>query len=175
MNTIIENLKERRSYRKYKPEQIKDEELEIVLEAGAYAPSAMGAQSAIMVAVQDKETIAQLSRMNAEVFGKPGMDPFYGAPTVVVVLADKSLVPTYVEDGSLVLGNLMNAAHSIGLASCWIHRAKEMFASEEGQEILKKWGIHGDYVGVGHCILGYPDGEVPQAKPRKDGYITIIK
>lgn len=173
MNQTIQDLKERRSYRKYKPEQIKDEELEMVLEAGAYAPSGMGAQPAVMVAVQDKETIEQLSKMNAAVLGSES-DPFYGAPTVVVVLAKKHR-NTYVEDGSLVLGNLMNAAHALGLGSCWIHRAKEMFESEDGQALLRKWGLDSDYVGIGHCILGYPDGEVPKAKDRKEGYIKIIK
>lgn len=173
MNQTIQDLKERRSYRKYQPEQIKDEELEMILEAGAYAPTGMGAQSPTMIAVQDKETIAQLSKMNAGVMGNDG-DPFYGAPTIVVVLAKRDHV-TNVEDGSLVLGNLMNAAHALGLASCWIHRAKEVFESEEGKALLKRWGIQGDYIGVGHCILGYPEGDVPKAKPRKDGYITIIK
>ena len=104
-----------------------------------------------MIVVQDKETIAQLSKMNAKVFGKEDMDPFYGAPTVVVVLADKNM-PTCVEDGSLVMGNLMNAAYGLGVGSCWIHRAKEEFESEEGKALLKKWGVEGDYIGVGHCI-----------------------
>ena len=126
-----------------------------------------------MIVVQDKETIAQLSKMNAKVFGKEDMDPFYGAPTVVVVLADKNM-PTCVEDGSLVMGNLMNAAYGLGVGSCWIHRAKEEFESEEGKEILKSLGIEGDYEGIGHCILGYADGPAPKAAPRKDSYVYHI-
>lgn len=174
MNKTIQDLKERRSIRAYQAQQIKDEELEVILEAGAYAPTGMGKQSPVMVAVQDPQTVKKLSKMNAQVLGSPDMDPFYGAPTVVVVLADKT-IPTYVEDGSLVLGNLMNAAHAVGVDSCWIHRAKEVFESEEGQQLLKEWGISGDYAGVGHCILGYAQGDYPEAKARKSGYVTIIK
>lgn len=172
MNEVINCLKERRSVRKYKKEQIKESELEQILEAGVYAPTGMGMQSPVMVVVQDKETIALLSRLNAAVMGV-NSDPFYGAPTVIVVLADKAR-GTYLEDGSLVLGNLMNAAYAVGVDSCWIHRAKEVFESEEGKALLKKWGIEGDYAGVGHCILGYRDGELPKAKPRKENYIYRV-
>ncbi len=172
MNEVLKCLKERRSVRKYRPEQIKDSELEQILEAGMYAPTGMGMQSPIMVVVQDQETIRELSKLNAGVMGVTS-DPFYGAPTVVIVLADRNR-GTCVEDGSLVMGNLMNAAYSIGVDSCWIHRAKEVFDSEEGKKLLKKWGIEGDYVGVGHCILGYRDGELPKAKPRKDDYIRRV-
>lgn len=168
MKTTLEDLKSRRSIRSYRPEQIQPEELEAVLEAGSYAPTGMGMQSPVMVALQDRETIAQLSRMNAAIMGSDG-DPFYGAPTVIVVLADSSR-PTCVEDGSLVMGNLMNAAHALGLGSCWIHRAREEFQSAEGKALLKKWGLSDRYIGVGHCLLGYP-AETPQAKPRKENYI----
>lgn len=172
MNEILACLKERRSIRKYKSEQIKDSELELILEAGTYAPTGMGKQSPIMVVVQDKETIAQLSCMNAAIMGTSN-DPFYGAPTVIIVLADKTC-GTYVEDGSLVMGNLMNAAFSLGVDSCWIHRAREMFESEEGKTLLKKWGVDGDYAGIGNCILGYRDMELPKAKPRKSDYIYRV-
>lgn len=172
MNEVIKNLTERRSIRKYKPEQIKEEELTQILEAGTYAPTGMGMQSPIMVAVQDQETIRELSRLNAAVMGTTS-DPFYGAPTVVVVLADRSR-GTCVEDGSLVMGNLMNAAWSLGVDSCWIHRAQEVFDSPEGKALLEKWGIQGDYVGVGHCILGYRDCEVPAPKARKENYIYRV-
>lgn len=172
MNEVIKCLKERRSVRKYRDEQIKESELEQILEAGIYAPTGMGMQSPIMVVVQDKETIAQLSKLNAAVMGV-NSDPFYGAPTVIVVLADKAR-GTYIEDGSLVLGNLMNAAYAVGVDSCWIHRAKEVFESEEGRALLKKWGIEGDYAGIGHCILGYRDGELPKAKPRKENYVYRV-
>ena len=166
MNEVLRALKERRSVRAYRPEQIKESELQQILEAGAYAPSGMGAQPVIMVVVQDKETIAALGKLNAAVMGAE-TDPFYGAPTVIVVLADRSR-GTWLEDGSLAMGNLMNAAHSLGLGSCWVHRAREVFASDAGQALLKKWGIQGDYAGVGHCILGYPAGPLPQAKPRRE-------
>lgn len=165
MNEVLRALKERRSVRAYRPEQIKESELQQILEAGAYAPSGMGAQPVIMVVVQDKETIAALGKLNTAVMGAE-TDPFYGAPTVIVVLADRSR-GTWLEDGSLAMGNLMNAAHSLGLGSCWVHRAREVFASDAGRALLKKWGIQGDYAGVGHCILGYPAGPLPQAKPRR--------
>ncbi len=172
MNEVLKCLKERRSIRKYKNEQIKEEELNLILEAGTYAATGMGMQSPIMVVVQDAETIAQLSKMNAAVMGADS-DPFYGAPTVVIVLADRSR-GTCVEDGSLVMGNLMNAAFAIGVDSCWINRAKEVFDTEEGKAFLKKWGIEGDYVGVGNCILGYRDCELPQPKERKANYIYRV-
>lgn len=173
MNETIKTLKERRSIRKYKEKQISDEELNQILEAGEYAPTGRGAQSPIMVVVQDKELIKELSKINAEIMGITS-DPFYGAPTVVIVLADKTR-HTYKEDGSLVMGNLMNAAHSLGVDSCWINRAKEVFESERGKELLKDWGIEGDYEGIGHCILGYRDCEYPKAAPRKTNYVIRIK
>ena len=173
MNETIKNLKERRSCRNYKKEQIKDEELNEILLAGEYAPTGMGLQSPKMIVLQNKETIERLSKLNAKIMGRD-IDPFYGAPTVIVVLADKTKM-TYVEDGSLVLGNLMNAAHSLKIGSCWINRAREEFETEEGKKLLKEWNIPDNYVGIGHCILGYRDGELPQAKPRKEDYVTIIK
>lgn len=172
MKETLMDLKTRRSCRSYKAEQIKDEELDAVLEAGMYAPTGMGMQSPVMIAVQNPEMIQKLSAMNAAVMGV-STDPFYGAPTVIIVLADKAR-GTYKEDGSLVLGNLMNAAHAIGLGSCWIHRAKEMFESEEGKALLKEWGIEGDYEGIGHCILGYAVEEAP-ARPRKENYVVRVK
>lgn len=171
MNTTIQDLMTRRSIRKYKPEQITREELETVLNAGMCAPTAMNKQSPIIVAVQNKDDIAYLSKLNAAVKGMAG-DPFYGAPTVLVVLADAENANA-VPDGSLVLGNLMNAAHAIGLGSCWINRAREVFATDEGKALLKKWGIEGDYIGVGNCIIGYPD-EQPQMKPRKENYVHYV-
>ena len=120
----------------------------------------------ILVAVQDPATIARLSQLNAAVMGTK-TDPFYGAPTVVVVLADQSRA-TWLEDGSLAMGNLMLAAHALGLGSCWVHRAREVFAGAEGQELLRQWGIQGNYAGVAHCLLGYPDGPLPEPKPRRE-------
>lgn len=173
MKETIRDLKERRSIKKYQDRQIEESDLQKILEAGMNAPTGMGMQSPVMVVVQDREIISKLSRMNAEFLGNEGIDPFYGAPTVIVVLADKNR-STYIEDGSLVMGNLMNAAHALGLGSCWIHRAKQEFESEEGKELLRQWGICGDYVGIGHCILGYQDGETPKAKPRKENYIYRV-
>lgn len=173
MNEAIRNLLTRRSVRAYKQEQIKEEELNQILEVGTYAPTAMGEQSPIMVVVQDQETIQRLSRLNAQVMGVTS-DPFYGAPTIVVVFAEKES-GVGIQDASLVMGNLMNAAAALGVASCWIHRAEEEFELPEGIEILKDWGIDADkYVGVAHCILGYAKGEAPKAKPRKQDYIRRV-
>jgi nitroreductase len=132
----------------------------------------MGQQSPIMIAVTDRETRDRLSRMNAAVMGSD-QDPFYGAPAVIVVLADRN-IPTYLYDGSLVMGNLLNAAHALGLGSCWIHRAKEEFDSEEGKALLRSLGIHGDWEGIGHCILGYADGPCRPAAERKANYICRV-
>ena len=172
MNEIVKAMIERRSCRKYKPEQIKDEDLQTIIEAGKYAATGKGLQSPKMVVIQNPEVIAKLSKWNADIMGVKS-DPFYGAPTVILVLADATR-PTAVQDGSLVMGNLMLAAHSLGLGSCWINRAKEEFETAEGKELLKQWGIEGDYIGVGHCILGYPDGDIPDAKPRKDGWVYKV-
>jgi len=166
-----EILKNRRSIRKYKPEQDSDAHLDPVLDAGLYTPSGMNTQNTYMVAVRDKATRDQLSRMNAAVMGTD-KDPFYGAPCVVVVLAEPERY-TAVEDGALVMGTLMNAAYEIGLGSCWIHRARQMFESEEGKELLRQWGLREDLIGVGNCILGYPD-EDPAPKPRRDGRIIKV-
>lgn len=171
MNEAMKVLYERRSIRRYKPDQITREELDAVIEAGVCAPSGKNGQSAIIVAVQDKKTRDLLSDMNAAFLGTKS-DPFYGAPTVLVVLADADS-PYAVQDGSLVLGNLMNAAKAIGLGSCWINRAKEAFDTDEGKALLKKWGIEGNWVGIGHCILGYPE-EAPAMKPRKQNYVTYV-
>lgn len=171
MNKTIEDIMTRRSVRKYKPEQITRDELDIVLNAGVAAPTAKNLQSPIIVAVQNREEIAHLSKLNAAVMNVDA-DPFYGAPTVLIILADAHN-PNAVPDGALVMGNLLNAAHAIGLGSCWINRAREVFASDEGKTLLKKWGIEGDYIGVGNCILGYPDEE-PEMKPRKDNYVYYV-
>lgn len=179
MESTINDLISRRSIRKFKSEQVKDEELYKILEAGMYAPTGMGMQSPKMIVIQNKEIIAKLSNLNSSFLWSKDSgeksDPFYGAPTVIVVLADKN-IKTYIEDGSLVLGNLMNAAHSIGIGSCWIHRAKEEFESEAGKALLKEWNIPNNYVGIGHCILGYPEDNLEsRIKERKKDYITFIK
>ena len=173
-NETLQTIKARRSCRAYKPEQITEAELAAVLEAGTYAASAMGRQSAKIVVVQDAATRAELTRMNADVMhAGPDADPMYGAPTILVVLADAHNGAA-VQDGSLVMGNLMLAAASLGLGSCWINRAKEEFDTEEGKALLRRWGIEGDWVGVGHCILGYPAAEPKPAAPRKADYIVRV-
>ena len=143
-----------------------------ILQAGTFAPSGRGMQATKMVVVQDPKTIAQMSSLNAAVMGSDA-DPFYGAPTVIVVFADRNR-NTYIEDGSLVMGNLMNAAHAVGVDSCWIHRAREVFESEQGKALMRQWGIEEDYVGIGNCILGYGAGDYPQAKPRKEDQIVRV-
>lgn len=171
--TALEVLKTRRAIRSYESRIPEKELIDKVLEAGTYAPTGMGMQSPVIVAVTNPDVRDRLSKMNAEIMGRD-TDPFYGAPVVLVVLADKD-IPTYLYDGSLVMGNLMNAAHAVGLGSCWIHRAKEVFETEEGKAMLKEWGIEGNYEGIGNCILGYPVGGQPEPKARKADYIRYVE
>lgn len=171
-NEVIEVLTQRRSVRGYSEKKVEDEKLQLILKAGTYAPTGMGMQSPIMVVVKDEETVALLSKLNGRILGTSS-DPFYGASTVIVVLADKNSF-THIEDGSLVMGNLMNAAFSLGVDSCWIHRAREVFETKEGRELLKKWGIGDNYVGIGNCILGYRSGPLPTARPRKKDYVRSV-
>ncbi len=173
MNETIQNLMERRSVRAYKAEQITEQELEIILQAGMFAPSGHGSQSAKMVVIQKPELIQKLSKMNAAILGTAS-DPFYGAPTVVLVLADRDC-STWCEDGALVMGNLMNAAHAIGVDSCWINRARQEFESAEGKQLLAEWGIKGNYAGIGHCLLGYRVGGYPKAAPRKSDFVVYVR
>ena len=172
MAETLKTLKERRSCRAFKPGLIEEEKLNKILEAGTYAATGMGRQSPIIISVTDKALRDKIVKMNAEIRGKEG-DPFYGAPQMLIVLADKS-VHTYVYDGSLVMGNLMLAAYDLGVASCWIHRAKEEFETEEGKAILKELGIEGDYEGIGHVALGYAAAPEKSAAPRKENYIYKV-
>ena len=172
MAETLTTLKTRRSCRAYQPELIEEEKLDAILEAGTYAATGMGKQSPIIIAVTDRALRDRLAKMNTAVMGAD-MDPFYGAPEVLVVLADKAM-PTHVYDGSLVLGNMMNAAADLGVASCWIHRAKEEFESEEGKAILKELGIEGDWEGIGHLILGYAAAPANEPAPRKANYIYRV-
>ena len=162
MNEVIKALKERRSIRKFTPEMPKRADLEQIIEAGLYAASARGEQDAIIVAVTDPVIRDKLSKENARLWGKEGVDPFYGAPAILIVLARKDW-PNRVYDGSLALGNMMLAAHSLGLGSIWIHRAKQEFEQEEWQSWLKSLGIEGEWEGIGHCAVGYMAGEMPKA------------
>jgi len=172
MNETMQTLLSRRSTKAYLDTPVPEQILDQVLEAGLYAPTGRNNQDVICVAVTNKALRDRLSRMNAQVMGATG-DPFYGAPCVIVVLAE-STGTTWVEDGSLVLGNMMNAAQALGIGSCWIHRARQMFDSDEGKALLKEWGLPETMKGVGNCILGYPAKE-PAEKPRKDGRIVRIR
>lgn len=172
MNEVLNCLKTRRSIRAYEQRQVPEDVLMQILKAGTYAPTAMNRQTPVMVVLRKKEDIEALEAMNAEVMGRPGSHPFYGAPTVVIVLADASF-GTWVDDGALVMGNLMNAAHALGVGSCWINRAREEFDSPEGKKLLEKWGLPTTLRGVGHCILGYAK-ETPEPKKRKDDYIVFV-
>lgn len=174
MNEVLKDLKERRSVRQYLSRPVEQEKLEAILESGLYAPSAMGRQSVAMVLLREKEEIEELSWLNAAVMGADS-DPFYGAPAVIVVLADPAATDAWnaAADGSLAMGNLMNAAWSLGVASCWINRAKEVFASEQGRALLRRWGLPETLIGVGNCILGYAEGEIPCPAPRRTGRVRL--
>ena len=169
---LLSLIETRRSIRKFKPDMVPKQIIDQIVTAGTYAATGMNKQSPIILAVTDREVRDRLSRWNAEILGKEG-DPFYGAPVVLIVLADKSC-PNHVYDGSLVMGNLMLAAHALGIGSCWIHRAKEEFDRPEGKELLKSLGITGDYEGIVHCVLGYVEGHYPAAAPRKENWVYHI-
>ena len=172
MADTLTTLKTRRSCRAYKPEHVEEDKLNAIIEAGTYAATGMGKQSPIILVVKDPDIRATLTKLNAAAMGMD-IDPFYGAPELLVVLVNKT-IPTYVYDGSLVMGNMMNAAAGLGVASCWIHRAKEEFESEEGKAILKKLGIEGDYEGIGNLVLGYAAKPAANAAPRKADYIYRV-
>ena len=175
MNEVLKVLKERRSCRKFLPDAVPEDLLQAVLEAGTYAASGMGRQAAVILAITEPELRKRFAEENRAIAGMPeGMDPFYGAPVILAVLADRK-VPTAVYDGSLVLGNLMNAAQSVGLGSIWIHRAKEEFDSDFGKKILADLGIEGDYEGIGHCALGFAAEPAKAPAPRKENYIYWIR
>ncbi len=173
MNEIIKAMIERRSCKSFKGDMLPKETIQKVIEAGLWAANGRGLQTPIIVAVTDKETRDKLSKLNANVFGATN-DPFYNAPVVLIVLAPKEH-PNRVYDGSLVMGNLMLAAHSMGIGSCWIHRAKEVMAMPEGKDILNSLGIEGEWEGVGNCVLGLPEGALKEAQPRKDNRVYWVE
>ena len=177
MNNTMQDLLTRRSVRSYTEQIPAKEVIEEICKAGTYAPTGMNRQAPIILAVTNRDVRDLLRKLNAAVFGPDyDLDPFYGAPVVLVVLADTTAAMTWKEDGSLVMGNLLNAAHAKGLGSCWIHRAKEVFETEEGKAILRELGIDDTkYVGIGNCILGYVNGDYPEAKPRKENYVYWIE
>lgn len=170
---FLEIIRTRRSCRSYQPEQITDEQLNAVLEAGTYAPTSRGLQSPYIVAIQNKDLLERLAQMNAEVMGVT-TNPYYDAPTYVLVFVPAD-APNGIQDASLVLENMMLAAHAQGLGSCWIHREKEMFATEEGKELMAQWGLPEGLIGIGALSLGFPAGEPLPAKPRKEGYTRVIR
>ena len=170
---FLDIISTRRSYRSYQPEQITDEQLNAVLEAGTYAPTSRGLQSPFIVAVQNNELKSLLAKKNAEIMGVT-TNPYYDAPTYVLVFVPAD-APNGIQDASLVLENMMLAAHAQGLGSCWIHREREMFATEEGKDLMKQWGLTEGLVGIGALALGYPNGEPAPAKPRKEGYTRVIR
>jgi nitroreductase len=172
MADTLTTLKTRRSCRAYKPDHVEEDKLNAIIEAGTYAATGMGKQSPIILVIRDQAIRERLTKLNAAAMGMD-IDPFYGAPELLVVLANKA-IPTYVYDGSLVMGNMMNAAADLGVASCWIHRAKEEFESEEGKAILKDLGIEGDYEGIGHLVLGYAAAPAGEPAPRKEDYVYRI-
>ena len=175
MNEVIQAMKTRRSIRKFKSDMPAKEQIDQIIEAGLYAASGRGTQAVITVAVTNQELRDRLSAANCRIGSwDAGFDPFYGAPVVLIVLADKSR-PTCVYDGSLVMANMMLAAHALGLGSCWIHRAKEEFETEEYRQLLRELGIQGEYEGIGHCVVGYIEGEAPKAAPRKDGRVFYVE
>ena len=175
-NEALEVLYNRRAIRKFKPEQIKDEELDAVLKAGTYAPTAMGLQSPLIVSVQNKEDVETLNRLSAQIMGREGL-PYYGAPTIIIVFYTEIARSDYfgILDASSVITNMLNAAYAVGLGSCWIHRSKEIFELDEGKALLKKWGINEKVVGVASMALGYSDMPQPEPKPRREGYVIKTK
>ncbi len=175
MNEIIKAMKERRSIRKFKPDMPPKEKIEEIIEAGLYAASGRNEQAVITIAVTNQEFRDKLMKDNCEIGGwNESYDPFYGAPVILIVLGRKSRI-TYVYDGSLVIGNMMLAAHSLGLGSIWIHRAKEEFETEEYRALLKDLGIEGEWEGIGHCAIGYMDCELPAPPDRKENRVYWIE
>lgn len=172
MKDAMEVLLTRRSIRNFNDKSIPEDVLNKILEAGTYAPTAMGMQKPIIIAITDKKVRDEVSRENAKIMGREGTDPFYGAPVILLVAVEN--YPNAVYDGSCVMDNLLNAAWAMGVGSCWIHRAKEELESDFGKKLLESLGIIGDYIGVGHAALGYFDGEPPLPKPRKENYIYRI-
>ena len=175
MNEVLKALLERRSIRKYKTDMIPKELIDQVIEAGLYAATGHGEQASVVIAVTNKELRDEIAEENRKIEGwKEGFDPFYGAPVILIVLGNKKSANA-IYDGSTTLQNMMVAAHSLGLGSCWIHRARQEFASEFGKNILKKLGVEGDFEGIGHLALGYPNCEMPKAAPRKEGRCFYIE
>ena len=175
MNEIIKAMMERRSIRKFKSDMVSKKDIDEIIESGLYAANGMGRQAVITVAVTNKELRDKIAEDNRKIGGwDKGFDPFYGAPVILIVLAEKDW-RNRVYDGSLVIGNMMLAAHSLGLGSIWIHRAKEEFETEEYKKLLKNIGVEGEWEGIGHCAIGYIDGDIPKPAPRKENRVYFVK
>lgn len=175
MNETIRNILTRRSVRCFDPQRFPtDEQIAQIVECGKYAANGMGLQHTKMLVVTDAATRDRISRMNARILGTDS-DPFYGAPVIIMVLA-RAGWRNRVYDGSLVMGNLMLAAHSLGVDSIWIHRAKEECETSGGREILERAGINPDeWEGIGHCALGFRKGDVAEPKPRKSDFVHWLR
>lgn len=175
MSGLLEQMKKRRSIRKFKSDMVPQEIIDRIIEAGLYAANGRGGQNTIIIQVTNRKLRDEISEMNRKIGGwDDGVDPFYGAPAMLIVLAKKDW-PTHVYDGSLVMGNLMLAAHELGIGSCWIHRAKEEFETKWGRDLLKSLGIEEEYEGIGHCAIGYAEGEYPQAAERKESRVFYVR
>ena len=174
MSSLLEQIKTRRSVRSFKPDPVPQDLLDRIIEAGSWAPTSRGLQSPIIIQVSNREMRDKIAAANARIMGQEGSDPFYGAPVILIVLARKD-VANRVYDGSLVMGNLMLAAHELGVGSCWIHRAKEEFETQWGKDLLNSLGVEGEYEGIGHCALGYAAGPMPEAAARKEGRVFYLK
>ena len=172
MKTCNDIIMERRSVKSYLPEMPKKEDIDKIIASGLAAASGRNMQASVIVAVTNKEIRDKLSAANAAVMGA-NADPFYGAPCVLVVLAETT-AHTYVYDGSLTLGNMMLTAHELGLGSCWIHRAKEVMALPEWQEWIKSLDLEGNYEGIGNLVLGYRKGDYPANKERREGRVVYV-
>lgn len=172
MNETIETLLNRRSIRKFKDEQVPMDVLEQILKCGTYAPSGKNMQSAVIVVVRDRNLIEKIAAVNGSFVNKEGLNPFYNAPTLIIVFANKNII-TYKEDASAVISNIINASFSLGIDSCWVHRAYETFTTDFGKELMQKWGLNDEYVGIGNVVLGYRDCPLPPVSPRKDNYIIF--
>lgn len=174
MNEVTNILCSRRSIRKFKDTPVPKEILDEILKCGTYAPSGKNKQSAKIVVVQNRELIEEIAKVNGSFVNKVGLNPFYNAPTLIIVFADKN-ISTYINDGSAVISNIINAAFSLGVDSCWVHRAKETFETEFGKKLMEKWGLDDNYEGIGNVVLGYRDMILPPAFPRKEDYIIFDK
>lgn len=175
MNEVIKAMEDRRSIRKFKPDMPSKDDLNQIIEAGLYAANGMGKQATITIAVTNKELRDRLAKINTQIGGwEESFDPFYGASVILIVLADKTWA-NRVYDGSLVIGNMMLAAHSLNLGSIWIHRAKEEFELPEYKQLLKDLGVEGEWEGIGHCVVGYADGDLPKAAPRKENRVFWVE